>query len=767
MATSMIFETPRGLAEWEWHSKDSQATFIGVPRSRRPSSGASSFSSSSSVLEGAPQGASVFASPEAYGKPLRHAADADAATCGFKRPRSRLLGLLPAAAICANDVTGSIYYSAGPLIQVAGLWAPLCYVLVSCVLGLFINIYTEVVTALPLNGGGYSAFVNLAPKRLALVVSVLSVISYIATVCTNAATAVSFLLQGLELSVDGAWANVGLEAVPVVLMCLLMVLGIRESAAVSTGIFCLHVVTEATMVVVALYIGASTGWSNLSQVWAAGAGNPNPWGYSLAFGWANAFLGVTGFETSANFVEEQRSGVFPGTLKIMWLISAVANPLLVLAAFVVVPPAVLVDPSASSAMLLQLGVHAAERVGGNWLKNLIIVDSVCILVGTVLTGFVGVTGLFARLEQDRCIPHWFARRSCTGANLPIPIVFCALCVALMALTGGDVTGFNDTYTMAFLVVMSLFGAANLLLKHTRNDLRQARSLAKQPWGLVLLAIACTLTCLVLTVLSNPVVLRYFFTYFVTFVVALALYSERAAVLRAVARLCEPHVLEGEAAAAAQGWLSAKLHCWAVRQLREMDQEAVVFLSRRLDIRDINRAVEYVLANETSRVLKVVHGLKTTHELPATVMRDLETLRRAHPQIQIDLLCLELHGDFGPGFVSAASDITGVKPCRMFIASPSRRFSHDIAELGSVRVIMRRNDRGMLTQDVTKRLALVSAAASSTRSQKQQQQPPPPQDKHKQREDAEAAPQEHSAHSTGDELSAHCTDGEVSVPISNA
>ena len=39
---------------------------------------------------------------------------------------------------------------------------------------------------------------------------------------------------------------------------------------------------------------------------------------ALFFGFSTAMLGVSGFETSANFVEEKKSGVFPKTLRNMW-----------------------------------------------------------------------------------------------------------------------------------------------------------------------------------------------------------------------------------------------------------------------------------------------------------------------------------------------------------------------------------------------------------------------------------------------------------------
>jgi hypothetical protein len=39
-------------------------------------------------------------------------------------------------------------------------------------------------------------------------------------------------------------------------------------------------------------------------------------------------LGISGFESSANFVEEQQPHVFPKTLRNMWIVVSIVNPLL-------------------------------------------------------------------------------------------------------------------------------------------------------------------------------------------------------------------------------------------------------------------------------------------------------------------------------------------------------------------------------------------------------------------------------------------------------
>jgi hypothetical protein len=68
--------------------------------------------------------------------------------------------------------------------------------------------------------------------------------------------------------------------------------------------------------------GAHEGWATLKHNYTA----PGPANTFLAifYGFSSAMLGITGFETSANFVEEQQPGVYPKTLRNM-IVSAVCS----------------------------------------------------------------------------------------------------------------------------------------------------------------------------------------------------------------------------------------------------------------------------------------------------------------------------------------------------------------------------------------------------------------------------------------------------------
>jgi hypothetical protein len=61
--------------------------------------------------------------------------------------------------------------------------------------------------------------------------------------------------------------------------------------------------------------------------WNAYHGDPN-WASDIFLGFCSALLGVSGFETSANYIEQQKDGVFAKTLRNMWIAVSIFNPLL-------------------------------------------------------------------------------------------------------------------------------------------------------------------------------------------------------------------------------------------------------------------------------------------------------------------------------------------------------------------------------------------------------------------------------------------------------
>ena len=243
----------------------------------------------------------------------------------------------------------------------AGFWAPICIFFVSfVVLYLYRNIYEYVVTALPYNGGAYTVLLNTTVRPVAVCAGLLTCMSYIATAVVSAVVAVSYCRHLLP------WADEYLFTVFILwVFAALNYVGLKDSANVAVLIFVFHLGVLGLLigdcVLSVLQGGTAVFWHNyehrfvghhrslpivgqsIQDFYSRYDALPNGQAppsllTALSFGFASAMLGgsslesillivgITGFETSANFVEEQRPGVFPCTLRNMWIAVAVLNP---------------------------------------------------------------------------------------------------------------------------------------------------------------------------------------------------------------------------------------------------------------------------------------------------------------------------------------------------------------------------------------------------------------------------------------------------------
>ena len=91
------------------------------------------------------------------------------------------LGQWLSTAICGNDITSSCLYVSAIAAVYAGALAPVVLLAVALILYLYRKIYTEVVEALPLNGGAYNCLLNSTSKFSAALAACMTILSYIAT----------------------------------------------------------------------------------------------------------------------------------------------------------------------------------------------------------------------------------------------------------------------------------------------------------------------------------------------------------------------------------------------------------------------------------------------------------------------------------------------------------------------------------------------------------------------------------------------------------
>jgi amino acid transporter len=572
------------------------------------------------------------------------------------------LGVWKSTAICGNDITSSCLYVSALCALQAGPYAPIAMLLVAAVLYLYRSIYGEVGSALPLNGGAYNVLLNTTSKAHACIAACLTLLSYIATAVISGYEAMHYL-HTLVPGLPVAAASVALLG----FFALLNLVGISESGAVALGLFTFHMVT---LILLCLFAGLAV--LRDSTLLAANWAMPVEGGLvrALWFGFAAAMLGISGFESSANFIEEQKPGVFPRTLRNMWLAVAVFNPLISFLSLGVIPLRAVEEHKED--LLAEMGLVS----GGPWLQQMVAVDAVLVLSGAVLTGYVGVTGLVRRLSLDRCLPQFLLRENkLRKTNHWIIWLFFFLCCSILAISGGDVGLLAGVYTISFLGVMLLFALGNALLKIKRARLPRDEHAS---WGALLLAAIAVVVGLAGNLMLKPEYVGVFSLYFIVTLAIFGLMLWRVQIyfvaIAAVKGIVDQILL----------W-NRGLQLRLLRDIRRIQGFQVIYFTKGDNLASLNRVAKYVIENEQTSRLKVVHVYEKEEDIPAALSGHLNTIDRLYPRLRIDLVLIR--GKFGPELIERVSRRLNVPKNYMFIGTPGDQFPHNISELGGVRLVM--------------------------------------------------------------------------------
>ncbi|GLE06037.1 hypothetical protein PINS_up015248 [Pythium insidiosum] len=625
---------------------------------------------------------------------------------GHRAAPKHRLGEWPSTAICGNDILASVLYSSGIVAAKAGKLTPLTQVLVSVVLYFFRYIYEEAVTAIPLNGGSYNVLLNTTSKRTAALAATLGIISYLATGVVSGTSAMQYLNTQVE--------------VPVVLgtvsllfgFAMLCIIGIAESSTVALVIFAFHVLTLTMLSafsIVHAIAHPDIYWDNMKtefpSVNVAGALVKGNVATAIFFGYSSAMLGITGFETSAQFVEEQQRGVFRKTLRNMWVSATFYNILLSFLSLAVLP--LEGDDGIYShrdVVLARMGLVTA----GKWLERWVSIDAFVVLAGGVLTSFVGITGLVRRLAFDRVLPHFLTTTNAwRGTNHFIILLFFALQSSLVIALNADASVLAGVFTFAFLGVMSLFAFGCILLKLKRSVMPRD---VHAPWWSCIFGLIMVLLGLLGNLLGDPTIFTYFSLYFLAFASVMFLMLERVFILRillyVLQQLCpsrsRPTRDDSGSKALRTGARGGRT---IVSVLQTIHLPPIVFFLKAPDLAVLNKAILYVRENEQTHNLRVVHVYEEVaraadsggddhrrRQHQQRVLRDLQDMvcvfDRMYPKLKIDFVAVGVpNGTFDASVVEWISQELGVMPNMMFIRQPGNAQIHEVSALG-VRVITR-------------------------------------------------------------------------------
>jgi len=580
------------------------------------------------------------------------------------------LGELAATAISGNDISSSVLYVSALAIAFAGQYAWITLLIVAFVLYLFRKIYGEVVGALPLNGGAYNALLNTTSKRMSSIAATLTLLSYMATAVISANEAIHYLfhLFGIHDNNLIILATIGLLAI----FAGLAIMGIKESSKVAIAIFIFHLTVMSALIIALIVYVAQHGFDIFIENWHRPLEKGSIW-MAIFFGFAASMLGISGFESSANFVEEQKPGVFPKTLKNMWIVVSILNPLMAFLALSVLP----IDDVNKNTLLIQLG----ETGAGEWLAAFISIDAFLVLSGAVLTSYIGVTGLLERMTLDRIMPNYFLRKNKRGASYRIILFFFLLSVSVLVITRGKVTTLAGVYTISFLSVMLLFVIGNILLKVKRKHLPRPE---RAPWLGIMVAFIAVSVALIGNIVmkpedpNDPSNWQVFVYYFIPALIFIMIMLNRTVLLKFLLNIIQ-YIFEPIRK------FFLRLHKGIDHLINEINSQEFVFFTKGKSIANMNKAMLYIRDNEHTKKVKIVKVLKPGEKPSEELIRNIKILDEEYPEIDIEFVPVE--GEFGPGLIRELSTKWNIPINFMFIGSPDEKFPYRLEELGGVRLIM--------------------------------------------------------------------------------
>jgi amino acid transporter len=647
-----------------------------------------------------------------------------------------LLKELEATAISGNDILSSTFYVSGLVTLSAGKLAPFCLMLVGFVLYLFRGIYHETVMALPCNGGTYNILLNCTSKQVASMAAVFAIIAYITTGVVSALEAVAYLQTALPESwqIDQQLATILL----LLFFCMLTNLGMQESAFVAKVVFVLHVSVLTLLSFLGVifvcfnpYLLVENWYTPFPAVDAAGDMVPGTVWTAIFYGFSSAMLGVSGFETSSQFVEEQAPGVFPKTLRNMWMGVMLFNPLLSLISFAAMPlDEIMEHKDTVLARTAHIVGHWIQQIFhlpdyfkfGPVLATIVSVDAFIVLAAALLTGYVGINGLIRRMSMDRCLPQFFLiPNPWTGTDSFILVGFFLLCVSQVIVLDSDVEALGGVYCYAFLTVMTIFAFGNILLKVKRPSLPREITVS---WWQSIVGLLSVIVALLGNILGKPQLLTYFFVYFLIVGTLVLVMFQRVAIMRSLHKILKKNhgkgsnisdsdsddgeaaedkplipkntIFEGDdedddeeegvhAVPAPPSLPRKRRSCLraisdAVKQCQTVP---FVFFVKHDDLHMMNKAVLYIQKNEQTNKIIICHCTESSR-MTKPLQEHVKLLDLLYPKVKISLLIV--NSAFNVTTVEWLSQALEVPVNAMFISCPDENFTMKVSHLRGMRII---------------------------------------------------------------------------------
>lgn len=464
-------------------------------------------------------------------------------------------------------------------------------------------------------------------KSTAAVAACLTILSYVATAVVSGSEAIEYAAH--------LWTAMPITIGTILLLCVfafLNLMGISDSATVALAIFVTHLLTMSMLVIIVIVWVCEHGFDVLRANYYAQS-QPIVW-RSIIFGFSSAMLGVSGFESSANFVEEQKSGVFVKTLRNMWVCVSLFNPSIAFLSLCIMSQDEI--RGNQSTVLATMG----RRSAGPWLEKLVSADAFLVLSGGVLTSFVGVTGLCRRLALDRCLPQFLlAENQWRHTNHWIILGFLGVCSSMYLILNGDVTSLANVYSVSFMSVMGLFAIGNMLLKYKRGKLKRE---VTAPWWSVFMALGFVILALGGLLAKDASILVVWCLYFFVTGALVATMFFRVQTLKIIYRASKAVLGKRR-----PNWLAA-----IAASIKGIGGQSIGFFAKSGKLSVLNKAILYVRNNEDCAHIRIIHVYESEDKIPPKLLRNVHMLDECYPKIKIDLVLVP--GTFSPDVIDYLS-----------------------------------------------------------------------------------------------------------------
>ncbi|MCY4321910.1 MAG: APC family permease [Bdellovibrionaceae bacterium] len=372
------------------------------------------------------------------------------------------------AGIVGADIGTSVFYSTGILFPIVGYLAPLLVLAVCLAMWIFKVTYQEGLAMSPRNGGAYSMILRTLGRRVAVVAGALTFVSYLATAAVSSLSG-SYYICSLFGSQVSLTTIVFISFIPILFFGVLNIKGIKEPAKIVTGIASFHFVFLFIIGVWSLiYLIFNFHELNLSKFFTSFYSSEKKLTWPLlAYGFAAAFLGITGFESAAQIIESLKRPQMKTLEKLYKTVILAVSATAPLISFVCLA---ILTPVEVNDNLNHLLSGLTYKIGGTPLKTLLVINAALTLFAATNTSLVGFIGLATTMSKNGNLPQSFLKRifhkypSLEGYPYII-LPFVIITMGMSAFIAGEVKVGAQVYGIAFLGVMVSFAFGVLLMRN--------------------------------------------------------------------------------------------------------------------------------------------------------------------------------------------------------------------------------------------------------------------------------------------------------------